>query len=155
MDKLNNEEIARIFTLYPDVECIHPRFPDSPVSYNNTMDNWFSRSNYGGAAKDFWDNRMIGLTKVEDIRPEDVIEVAKILKYPYPEDNLKDEIIQVLLTDYSVSDFSGPYPDIYALDLYYCYEYLKTKFYAVPLYFGPGHWANGKNAIELRIAYIL
>ncbi len=32
------------------------------------------------------------------------------------------------------------------------YEYLKSKFYAVPIFFAPKHPANGKTAIELGIA---
>jgi len=31
-------------------------------------------------------------------------------------------------------------------------EYLRSKGYAVPLFFGLNHWANGKTAIELGIA---
>ncbi len=32
------------------------------------------------------------------------------------------------------------------------YQYLMKQGYAVPLYFGPDHWANGKTALELEIA---
>ena len=32
------------------------------------------------------------------------------------------------------------------------FQYLIQKGYAVPLFFGAGHWANGKTAIELGIA---
>jgi len=35
---------------------------------------------------------------------------------------------------------------------YDAYQYLISKGYAVPLFFEPNHWANGKNAIELRLA---
>lgn len=34
----------------------------------------------------------------------------------------------------------------------YAYQYLIFKGYAVPLWFGVNHWANGKTAIELGIA---
>lgn len=36
--------------------------------------------------------------------------------------------------------------------LYKAYEILKTLGYAVPLFFGIDHWANGKTAIELGMA---
>jgi len=35
---------------------------------------------------------------------------------------------------------------------YDAYLYLISKGYAVPLFFEPNHWANGKTAIELNIA---
>lgn len=34
----------------------------------------------------------------------------------------------------------------------YMYQFLISRSYAVPLFFSPGHWANGKTALDLNIA---
>jgi len=42
--------------------------------------------------------------------------------------------------------------EVYDIQNAYIYQDLIHKGYAVPIYFGPDHWANGKTAIELGIA---
>lgn len=42
--------------------------------------------------------------------------------------------------------------DIHLLSIYHCYQYLINHSFAIPLFFGVGHWATGMNAYDLGIA---
>lgn len=153
MQKLSNEEIARVFAMYPGARVINPRFPDSGVSYDLTMAGWFGGSYFNKHREDCWDNRVLQLHDLEQISDASVTDLAKILKFSENElESAKREVVHVILSSYSLADFCGPYPNIYSQNIHHCYEYLKTKFHSVPLFFGAGHWANGKNAVQLNIA---
>lgn len=76
------------------------------------------------------------LTPLELISDEDAIEVAKMCMLPDATKFHTPEYGRTFLDDFN----------------WETYQYLISKGYAVPLFFVPSHWANGKTAIELGIA---
>jgi len=135
MEKLTNEEIARVFAMY-----------------------WGCRLDAGMITKvdSFWMNKVSNgetdtvllLTPLSKITDEDLVACyhlhSGLIGYDYTCDfkpalemarhwiNMDGEKTLCKLTQLS--------------------EYLRSKGYAVPLFFGLNHWANGKTPIELGIA---
>lgn len=87
------------------------------------------------------------LTPLSSITDEHAIEVAKMFGYKGKNNehliNVGEGIINGLRNNRTVENFQV---------MTELYQYLISKGYAVPLWFGIGHWANGKTAIYLGIA---
>ena len=84
------------------------------------------------------------LTPLASITDEHAVEVAKLsFKVRYCENNTP--ILHFVGREVLGSD----YKNVLKWEIR---EYLISKGYAVPLWFGLNHWANGKTAIELEIA---
>ncbi|HRI34983.1 MAG TPA: hypothetical protein PLD02_14640 [Saprospiraceae bacterium] len=127
-NKLTNEEIARVFAMY------YGKKTDAPHPYDivtGTMIDYISV----GMLK-----MKLQLTPLSLISDEDAVEVAKMedsknINRGYEWLSRKGKVLAY-----------QPLKDVNA------YQYLISKCYAVPLFFGINHWANGKTAIELGIA---
>ena len=176
-NKLTNEEIARVFLMYHNAELINPRFEGTPLKYKNSMCRWFESSDYRQAREDFWAERKLLLIPLPEITDEHAINVAELVNN---EKYRIEEIFKVVKEDERVSVYSSKvehskasklggyryetriYTDCYITPIkaysetrqmpYEAYQYLIQQNYAVPLFFGLYHWANGKTAIELGIA---
>jgi hypothetical protein len=117
------------------------------------------------------------LKQVANITREDAIELSELIngeKYPAGEkfkvvnDDgevvvFSSEVIHTTIKDFGFRCRTTIYTDFMVQpikDAISCrrrmmnfdeWQFLLNKGYAVPLYFSPGHWANGMNAIELGI----
>lgn len=74
---------------------------------------------------------------------------SKIIHTSIPDYGYRYET-KIYIEDCFVSPIN-PYSALVEMG-YYAYQYLISKGYALPLFFAPTHWANGKTAIELGIA---
>jgi len=157
MEKLTNEEIARVFamywggkvstidgdgkmlTLYP--KCITVKL--NKITFGQELhglddgNGGLHRSypHYGGSCK-------LYLTSLSKITDEHALDVAKI-------NGIRTE--NPLLVGKSISywlKIQGENRDC-TIEIF---QYLIQKGYAVPLFFGINHWANAKTPIELGIA---
>ena len=176
MNKLTNEEIAKVFLMYYNAEIINPRFKGTPLQYKNSMGRWFEASKYEQTKEEFWAERKLVLTPLFAITDEHAINLAELVndeKYEIT------ETFKVIKEDERISVYSSKvehsgtplgsyryetriYTDCYTTRIkpysetrqipYEAYQYLIQQGYAVPLFFGISHWANGKTAIELGIA---
>lgn len=88
------------------------------------------------------------LTPLESIRDEHTVEVA-CLEFPMQrkEGNISDTDLAKHIKEEHLPDVN-----VDVILNYTTYQQLILWGYAVPLYFGLDHWANGKTAIELGIA---
>lgn len=148
--KLTNSEVARVFTMYWGCEYL----AEDGIKKNVT----------GYSVEFANDNEYkLLLSRLEDITDEDAIEVAMLsVENPKFKDwsiertksylSLKAKEVTVWIwfdgTQVNV-DVKDEMVDTYNQPE--IQQLFTTKGYAVPLYFGVGHWANGLNAIELQI----
>ena len=152
MNKLTNEEIAKVFLMYYNAEIINPRFKGTPLQYKNSMSRWFEASKYEQTKEEFWAERKLVLTPLFAITDEHAIEVTKCCGFNNISwsDKRKRSIGKEIV--YAISDNVSISYEVYAFEITYVFQYLIQQGYAVPLFFGISHWANGKTAIELGIA---
>lgn len=143
MEKLANKEIAKVFALYLPCEA-KDRWGNKNITAVNFETNrvLYSENDWGNP--EFWKLLLTPLDKISD---EDAIEVAKVAEYYSEMQHLWDaadtgrDIVRDLFGN-----------DIWFKNKIFIYQYLISKGYDVPLWFGIDHWANGKTAIELNIA---
>lgn len=122
-NKLSNEEIEKVFHLY---------WGNTKAKVKETSP-WI----YGDCEYCVRAGAKLLLKPLSAITDEDAIEVAKLdLNIPTAETGK-------FIVD-RINRLGGG--DNYTI------QYLISKGYAVPLFFGVNHWANGKTAIELGIA---
>lgn len=102
-------------------------------------------------AEHYHRNLKLLLTPLSQITDEHASEIVKVLRIQ--EDEAGFDTNGAAIKNCLIQD------GFYALDLFAFYsgvsdvfQYLLSKGYAVPLWLGIGHWANGKTAIELGIA---
>ena len=133
------EEVAKVFALYLGCEC---RLEDGQISDKTTMisADGCLMVDYNGIGDTEHDAEccQLILTSLSDITDEDAIQVAKMTDYYSDEFNL--------------TDFKHRVIEIWATKMFDVSQYLISKHYAIPLWFGINHWANGKTAIELKMA---
>jgi hypothetical protein len=139
---LSNEEVARIFAMYLGCECQvdEYRYPVNSVGINTGINSMLPLS-----------NARLLLTPLSKISDEDAIEVAKTTGSFTITDTGKPIPIRYLVNEgkMQIQRFTTTQKYLFRYDVY---RYLVDKGYAVPLYFAPNHWANGKTALELGIA---
>jgi len=136
--ELTNEEIARVFAMY--FELVTYEWYTNPEDLNVAIVDgktvkFISEGKHTGEPK-------MRLTPLSSITDEHAIEVCDI-EFGKPERRTLE------LSDYIERGKEYAISDAFEYDIY---QYLILKGYAVPLFFGVGHWANGKTAIELGIA---
>lgn len=150
---LTNEEIARVFAMYLGCDFwLCDNLEGNPVIEKVTSvviseiekGDWLGRDDRPG--------ELLLLTPLELISDEDAAEVSEVF---FPDGNIYDylhgmatgkAIVNSIKANRQTNTF---YRHARVHD---GFEYLKLKGYAVPLFFGINHWANGKTAIELGIA---
>lgn len=142
-NKLTNEELAKVFAMYLGCPI---QLEDGQISSKSTwiIADGYLMVNYndiGDSEHICRECRML-LTPLSAITDEDAVEIAFLsgimLRHRYVESEERQKAINI---GKKVKGLSYP-----------TREFLILKGYAVPLWFGIDHWANGKTAIELGIA---
>ncbi len=135
--QLTNEEKAKVFAMYMGAEVSN--------IYNNkngTVSGAYLPCTVGVKYNTLWyldvSECQLLLTPLSAITDEDAVEVWHLDNSGEPDDTYTVEFVKHWIEN-----------DLLSWDHY---EYLKSKFYAVPIFFAPYHPANGKTAIELGIA---
>lgn len=129
-NKLTDEEIVRVFGMYIGTK----------YRYKNEFGTYINNSFLGIHVRGHIQEGAVLLLKpLSGITDEDAIEVAHLMGYT--DINNKKFLIQA-----GKSEAHNP------IARFCTNMFLISKGYAVPLFFSPGHWANGKTAIELGIA---
>lgn len=149
-NKLTNEEISRVFAMYYGQRVL--KFSKTAPATQICDCYMLGRIN---------NDCVISLTPLSAITDEHAIEVAKICNFDNKTltmckynsfENLQDigkRIIEYYLYNEIKDGFNthGIWFNINDFNWF-----LILKGYAVPLWFGLNHWANGKTAIELEVA---
>jgi len=156
MNKLTNEEIARVFAMYWG--C---RLDAGMITKVDSF--WMNKVSYGET------DTVLLLAPLNKINYDDAIVMIKIFgKYS---DNIEYEI------KYKTNTLSEDFAQLYykydkgvnvvanfdkegfhtissnrGETYFFAYQELIKMGYSVPIYFGLNHWANGKSPIELGIA---
>lgn len=147
--QLTKEETAKVFALYLCCECSCVYDPPRRTLFLKSVSNdslWcvLDLSANAGGYNCRFDQVKLLLTPLSAISDEDAIEVAKmwgsLLK-----DEFKPDYVRRVVKLHSVQ--IGKW-----LESWNMFQYFISKGYAVPLFFGINHPANGKTAIELGIA---
>lgn len=138
-DQLSKEEIAKVFAMYYGCEyqiCINIKGKQvkEPIDYGVIKD--IEQDLYLGLEND--DKEKILLTPLSSITDEHAGDLWSIQGYEKFNNEHTVKTVGRWLEDNNIG--------------YDQYQFLISKGYAVPLWFGIDHWANGKTAIDLGIA---
>ena len=171
MNKLTNEEIARVFAMYYNSEYQFGYATNNSGKGIGVVNFNFQFNEYEAGVNSkllliplsaITDEHAINLAELVNDEKYEITETFKVIK--------EDERISVYSSKAEHSDTplgsyryeTRIYTDCYTTRIkpysetrqipYEAYQYLIQQRYAVPLWFGIGHWANGKTAIELGIA---
>lgn len=128
--KLTKPEIARVFSLYWDNPCIYGK----TIRQGTIRAIALQRIGYQYC--------QLILTSVSDITDEHALQVAKMAGF-----NTVDLGKSIVMEHFKSNIFP-----VEGINWWAIFQYLISKGYAVRLWFGPDHWANGKTAIELGLA---
>lgn len=170
--KLTNEEIARVFAMYLGCNFwLCDNLEGNPVieKVTSTIVSEIEKGDWLG-----YDNRpgeLLLLAPLELISDEDAIAIAcfedtgykKLNFSTYKKDGFnflveKENTNIKCSYNYKTWFYDGVFDCKYKFSLdintlnWKSYQLMLKKGYAVPLFFGVNHWANGKTAIELKIA---
>jgi hypothetical protein len=133
IQQLTPAEIARVFALYYEAECVAGKEQERG-----------NVSAIGCIPTDSYYKLL--LTPLERITDEDAVQMS-IIQYPTFDYSESTPVGMVKWGRWCVKQC------IKRLEFpYQLYQFLISRGYAVPLWFGVDHWANGKTAIELGIA---
>lgn len=164
MNKLTNEETAKVFAMYLGCEIKCKGMNLTLTGVNKSTNTYKERVYSYDLERSIVDCKLT-LKPLSSISDEDAAEVAKILDIYLPEKTFVKKHSSGYT--YLYYDFEGreqrcilffdnnirlvEVHDDFLRDTF-IFQYLISKGYAVPLFFGINHWANGKTAIELGIA---
>lgn len=155
--QLTNEEKQTVFAMYHGQEVLC--FPSDDV-----VSHWLPPAklewNVIGGTYYGVNNTILSLRNLIAITDKDLLVMCKILD---PKASIKEhrEGIKRAREEREVAEIVQPFLNAKAniadntispVLINQVFEFLKLKSYALPLFFGVGHWANGKTAIELGIA---
>lgn len=149
MNQLTNEETAKVFAMYWGSEILISQ-NDQPIiekvqgslCYSSSLTIWSCQTGYNTK---FFKVKLL-LKPLSSISDEDAVEVARLANYLKLKTKMAAigrDVINSLIGKTHTYHYSQPFA---------IFQYLISKGYAVPLFFGVNHWANGKNAFELNIA---
>ncbi len=155
---ITNEEKAKIFALYLGcrTKCIGGHFNPNMNSKNGNGKLIMSAAIIADCEEltfQFGDFQLL-LKGLQDITDEDAAELSEAF---FPDGNIYDylhgaptgrAIVASIKNNRQTNTF---YPHA---RIYDGFSFLISKGYAVPLFFGVGHPANGKTAVELGLAII-
>ncbi len=142
--KLTNDEIARVFAMYIGLsECTDSRYNNRGLLETVTrtgnialeVGNTYSHTNIS--------NCKLLLTTLDKISDEHAIEIKNLL-------DVSNAVWEI--DEYTTKDIANWLLGKRLYMYSHCFQLLVLNGYAVPLFFGLNHWANGKTAIELGIA---
>lgn len=179
-NKLTTQEISKVFAMYlgADVD-VKDYDNDEPLRLEAVNIEGCIWTNLDDQETGVYiDEAKLLLTPLSKISDEDAIKVTRI--YPANIDHLDkfddgttfihrdDELKTVVLNFWEEVNSEEKDIDTFPLTINYngecfdhrgisnnqnlIFQYLISKSYAVPLFFSPDHWANGKTAIELGIS---
>lgn len=162
-NKLTNEEIAKVFVMYlgcdvlvkgGSFEYLKGERPERLLGVINDYTHQFFTAATEGLRNNFYfkdGEYKLLLAPLSKISDEHAVEVAKI-EYAHLK-NCTNERITFLANGFEFhSGNFQTYYFSYNRHGSFSSQYLILKSYAVPLFFAPIHWANGKTAIELNLA---
>lgn len=167
---LTQEEIAKVFAMYlgREVELQESAYQYLPNSlFNSTaitegiiQDDVYLKINEESGYSLGINDIKLKLHSLDKISDDDAIEVAQMCGMANAEIIEHDENgISMKDDSYGFwigfrSGYLSMYKnnELYHQNVVLPLQYLIQKGYAVPLFFGVNHWANGKTAIELDIA---
>jgi len=144
MEKLTNEEIARVFAMY-----LH-----SKVVFDNHIGNIHTYYLPAGKYKvgKMW---FVSLEDEHDKELSFSVSADKVKLLLAPLSKITDEHAMACweVENYMCSEHDIPYvSNLFKEMSGNLFQYLIQQGYSVPLFFGLNHWANGKTPIELGIA---
>lgn len=147
-NKLTNSEIAKVMAMYVPCDTVQGgnNFARRLVAVGGFEDCEFlygKLKNKASVSAQFVQNFQLLLTPLASVTDEHAFEVGKL--------NIDSDGFNYLNIGKSITNWlnkKGKNRDV----SFEIYSYLISKEYAVPLWFGISHWANGKTAIELEIA---
>lgn len=150
--KLSNEEIAKVYHLYANqlyLQCYNiEQRPVYEILTGSLIDD---------IEPDFENKRdLLLLTPLSEITDEHAVGVAEIVSDYWDKTLLTEKIFHgkryaqraLFIPDGEAQEASLQLT-IHGI---YIYQYLISHGYAVPLFFAPNHWANGKTPLDLGIA---
>ena len=148
MNKLTNEEVARVFAMY-----LGQGIKFEEQDYNQTGEQYLTSVQLAGCGttnEREWDcissPIYLLLTPIQKITDEHAKGVAALaLFYNRNDDVTIGKGIALQLAGYAGHESRW-------INSWQIIQYLIKNGYAVPLFFGLNHWANHKTAIELKIA---
>jgi hypothetical protein len=157
--KLTNEELASVFAMYKNAQCHVGLYNYTTTIYavsNTDIQLEKGPTDYPQhfISPSVWKVQLL-LTPLSDISDEHAIEVAKILGVSYsnnPESEAHFDITGLAFYLKELFELNGELREIASYRIIQCFQYLISKGYDVPLWFGIDHWANGQTAIQLGIA---
>lgn len=141
--ELSNQEVAKVFAMYLGCEILMEAEQNSSEPNIDTLQSVnisgaFWSSDQGNDEGQYFEFCKLLLTPLEKISDEDAIQVAKIntsnSDYWTVEDGRDTVINDIAFVNYEI------------------YQFLISRSYAVPIWLGIDHPANGKDAITLGIA---
>lgn len=142
MEKLSNEEVARVFAMYIGCDIRHSSDNSDKLLGIGRKGECFVAGGYIDA-----ENAKLLLTPLHKISDEDAIEVAKM--YGGVRCLLSDDgFLQIIDTNNAVVKYFIIHHDLPSM----LSQFLTKQGYAIKLFIAPNHPANGKTAIELGIA---
>lgn len=146
----SQHEIIRVFALYyGQTVRLTEKYSDGFVSFSPgdslTLDNNVLTQIVDGRMK-----AKLLLTSLNEITDEHAIEL--VCKSAWKR-TIENPIVTHLNEGISIGNNSGAVSMFWHSLNYKEHQYLLLKGYAVPLYFGIDHWANGMSAIELHLAF--
>lgn len=149
--QLTNEEIAKVFAMYLDCECKE----DYSGKEKGTLVSVYRNGYCGVLHKVIWkvacNETTLLLKPLSSITDEDAMSVGLMCvgrDKPALLDHAGKKYIDRLYFPEKTLGRNVENPMLFVN----INQYLISRSYAVPLFFAPNHWANGKTAIELGIA---
>lgn len=165
--KLSNEEYRRIYGMYIGCEIQTPSpYDDEPDRIVNGYltgihGEYQAEVQHVDIDGGVWehpeyynfDKCKLILTPLSEISDEDAIQANKIMGFEYSnEDGSEAHFDLEGFRDWITEMFNWEQITVDGKTFLQLFQYLISKSYAVPLFFGVDHWSNGKTAIELGIA---
>jgi len=170
--KLTNEEIARVLNLYTDcntdfsigfgkfnigtLKCCYTS-AKGLLEIKIITDIKYDLTHIATGHDDILERARLRLTPLPSIADEHAIQLVcmygditkeRLINFVIQQNTTLYNLVEPTfdLKSYTIPNTVNPFIHHSA------YQYLISKGYAVPLFLGIDHWANGKNAIELGIA---
>lgn len=165
--KLSNEEIAKVYNTYIGIPCVKHPCDSAMFIYGGQIPKGYCTKSYwqgemkpllygdwsGGTNPEYsawsycdWGDIKLCLTPLSEITDEHAVEVGKMVM-PFDEAKAHSDYFMKIGKSWVKEDSNTMF------DLQYdVYLYLISCGYAVPLFFAPNHWANGKPPLDLGIA---
>lgn len=151
--KLSNGEIVKVLMMYFGSLCEYGyegnRYIGKLIGYDYRYGFMLSNESVGAPYR-FVRYELISplLTHLSSISDEDAIQVCKMF-YPHKNYGIvqSSNLGKIIAKDFIIQKETLNLQAYLSLQ-----QYLIQQGYAVPLFFGIDHWANGKSALDLGIA---